>query len=118
MPARLPFLRRASARPAPPARRPQFGRPESVRPDACVTAVAIAEGTLVPLDMLRAGERGTVCEVAGDPPAVHRLAELGLGVGAVVTVLREGPPSLLGLGAQRFCFRPDAGTQVLVAVSA
>ena len=105
-------------RPAPQFGRPRFGQPLPPGADACPTAVALAEGTLIPLDMLRTGECGTVCEVAGDPPAVHRLAELGLGVGAVVKVLREGPPSLLALGAQRFCFRPDAGTQVLVALAA
>ena len=82
------------------------------------TAAAPADGTLIPLDLLRTGERGTVAEIVGDAPAVHRLAELGLSVGAAVRVLREGPPSLLALGAQRFCFRPDAGTTVLVAVTA
>ena len=82
------------------------------------TAAALADGTLIPLDMLRTGERGTVAEIVGDAPAVHRLEELGLSIGAAVRVLREGPPSLLALGAQRFCFRPDAGTTVLVALAA
>ncbi len=83
----------------------------------CPTAAALAAGTLIPLDLLRTGESGTVAEILGDPPAVHRLQELGLSIGAAVRVLREGPPSLLALGTQRFCFRPDVGTTVLVATA-
>ena len=84
----------------------------------CPTAVALAEGTLIPLDMLRTGEQGTVAEILGAPTAVQRLEELGLGIGAVVRVLREGPPSLLAAGAARFCFRPDGSATVMVALAA
>ena len=106
-------------RPTPPAPTvPAGGSYTHDWPSPCPTAAAWAAGTLVPLDMLRTGESGTVSEILGDPPAVHRLEELGLGIGAVVRVLREGPPSLLAAGAQRFCFRPDAGTTVLVALAA
>ena len=59
-----------------------------------------------------------MCEVLGAPHAVHRLEELGLGVGTVVRVLKQGPPSLLALGGQRLCFRPEAGTTVLVETAA
>ena len=83
----------------------------------CPTAKSLAEGTLIPLDLLRAGETGTVAEILGDDPAVHRLEELGLRIGAAVRVLRDGPPSLLALGSQRFCFRPDASATVLVALA-
>ncbi|QDT14061.1 FeoA family protein [Alienimonas californiensis] len=83
----------------------------------CPTAQALADGTLIPLDLLRTGESGTVAEILGDAPAVHRLEELGLRIGAAVSVLREGPPALLALGSQRFCFRPDSGTMVLVALA-
>ena len=110
----MPLRRRPPAEPAPVQ--------TSVGPQTwespCPTAAALAAGTLIPLDMLRTGDAGTVAEILGDPPAVHRLEELGLGIGAVVRVLRDGPPSLLAAGAQRFCFRPDAGTTVLVALSA
>ena len=80
-------------------------------------AAALAAGALIPLDLLRTGEGGTVAEILGDAPAVHRLEELGLRIGAAVRVLREGPPALLALGSQRFCFRPDGGTTVLVATA-
>ncbi|NNJ27511.1 FeoA family protein [Alienimonas chondri] len=91
--------------------------PASSHDDPCPTAAALAAGTLIPLDLLRTGESGTVAEILGDPPSVHRLEELGLRIGAAVRVLREGPPSLLALGTQRFCFRPDSGTTVLVATA-
>ncbi|MFH5805859.1 ferrous iron transport protein A [Alienimonas sp. DA493] len=83
----------------------------------CPTAKALAEGTLIPLDLLRTGEGGTVADILGDASAVHRLEELGLRIGAAVRVLREGPPALVALGSQRFCFRPDGGTTVLVATA-
>ena len=109
------MFRRRSPAPTPaPAVRPVH----DPCPTAAALAAALAAGELIPLDMLGPGQGGRVFEVLGAPHAVHRLEELGLGIGSAVRVLRQGPPSLLALGGQRLCFRPEPGITVLVDTAA
>ncbi len=47
----------------------------------------IAAGTpqvLLPIDYLKANQKASIVELNGDESQVHRLAELGLRIGAVV----------------------------------
>ncbi len=69
--------------------------------------------TLFPLECLRPGEWAEVCDIAGEPGWVGRLAELGLRVGTRVQMLRDGSPCLLRIGGGRLSLRSDV-LQVLV----
>ncbi len=69
---------------------------------------------LLPLDSLRPGQWAEVCDVAGDPHWVHRLAELGVCVGCRLQMLCGGSPCLIRIGEGRLSLRGDGATQVLV----
>lgn len=60
---------------------------------------------MIPLDMLRSGERAQVVEVTGDAAWVCRLAEMGLREGCHLTVLQPGSPCLLKVADCRLCLR-------------
>ena len=51
--------------------------------------------TLLPLDMLQAGEWADVADVAGEPGMVCRMAELGVRIGCRLRMLQGGCPCLL-----------------------
>ena len=70
--------------------------------------------TLLPLDMLRAGEWAHVEDVGGDPSWVCRMAELGLRSGCRVQMLQGGTPCLLQVGGCKLCLRGDTTSQILV----
>lgn len=72
---------------------------------------------VVPLEMLRTGEQGRVCEVDGSPDFVHRLQEMGLREGVTITMLRSGSPCILDINQHRLSFRADDLATVLVEVS-
>ena len=90
--------------------------PATLLPPAVAVPTAAAEffGTLVPLDLLCAGEAAVVADLDGPSAAVNRLQELGLRVGQRLRMLCPGPPHLLQLGDTRLCLRPDSGVFVLV----
>lgn len=69
---------------------------------------------LIPLDMLRPGERAEVVEVTGDAAWVCRLAEMGLQQGCQLTVLQPGTPCLLKVADCRLCLRGEETTQIMV----
>ena len=71
---------------------------------------------LVPLEGLRAGERGHIADLAGPPVAVNRLQEMGLRIGQSLTMVRPGPPHLVQLGELRLCLRPESDVIVLVGL--
>jgi ferrous iron transport protein A len=73
-------------------------------------------GLLVPLSVLRAGERGRVGEIFGTGDLVHRLREMGLYDGAQVQMIRPGSPCIIRLHGQRLGFRMDDLAHVLVNV--
>jgi ferrous iron transport protein A len=78
-------------------------------------AVAVAERTkLVPLSLLRAGEKGRIGGVYGDGALVHRLREMGLHDGAMVHMVRPGSPCIIRLKGQSLGFRMDDVAHVLV----
>jgi ferrous iron transport protein A len=70
--------------------------------------------TLLPLELLRAGQWADVAEVTGEPNWVNRLAELGLRSGSRLRLLRAGWPCLLQIGGCRLSLRGEQGTQILV----
>jgi ferrous iron transport protein A len=71
---------------------------------------------VLPLSLLRAGQRGTINGVLGPSDWVQRLREMGLRDGAEVRMVRQGSPCMIRLGSQTLCFRADESTRVLVAV--
>ncbi len=71
---------------------------------------------IVPLDMLQSSESGTVIEMIGLSEQVHRLQELGLGIGVLIRMIKRGEPSIVAINDQRLSLRLDPGTMVLVEV--
>ena len=71
----------------------------------------------LPLELLEAGEQGVVVDVGGRPELVVRLEEMGLHAGARVCMIRPGSPCILEVNNQRFSFRFDDSTVVLVEVA-
>lgn len=69
---------------------------------------------LIPLDMLKPGERAEVVEVTGDSAWVCRLAEMGLREGCQLTVLQPGATCLLKVADCRLCLRSGESAQILV----
>ena len=68
----------------------------------------------MPLSFLLAGEKAEVGQVLGQPELVHRLQELGLRHGSLVEMISPGCPCIIRFGGQKFCFRGDELTSVLV----
>ncbi len=69
---------------------------------------------LLPLELLRSGERAEVADVSGEPGWVARMAELGVRVGSPVRVLQAGSPCLMEVGGSRLSLRADLAMQILV----
>jgi ferrous iron transport protein A len=72
--------------------------------------------TIVPLELLQAGQQGRICELDGSPTLVHRLEEMGLREGARVQMVRPGSPCILALDHQRYSLRLDEAATVLVEI--
>ncbi len=72
---------------------------------------------VIPLEMLRSGEQGRICEVDGAVDFVHRLEEMGLREGVTVKMLRPGSPCILDVNQHRLSFRADDLATVLVEIS-
>lgn len=72
---------------------------------------------VVPLELLKSGEHGRVCDVDGRPEFVHRLEEMGLRPGVTVRMLRPGSPCILDLNHQRLSFRAEQAASVLVELA-
>lgn len=80
----------------------------------------IASGTpetVLPLDLLKSNEEASIVELCGDERLVHRLAEMGLRVGAMIRMVRPGAPCLLALDGKRLSLRLSEGLEVLVSVA-
>jgi ferrous iron transport protein A len=73
---------------------------------------------MIPLVLLRPGQRGVVGEVVGSGGVVHRLRELGLRSGVEVQMVRAGSPCIIRLGGQKLCVRSDEMSGVLVRAEA
>jgi Fe2+ transport system protein FeoA len=70
--------------------------------------------TLLPLELVQAGDWAEVEEVTGEPVWVSRMAEMGVRAGSRLQVVRQGKPCLLQVGGSRLSLRSDAGAQILV----
>jgi Fe2+ transport system protein FeoA len=79
-----------------------------------VARMSSAISQTLPLELLATGEQGTVIEVDGDPNLVIRLEEIGLHSGVVVRMIQPGSPCILEINHQRYSFRFDESTHVLV----
>jgi ferrous iron transport protein A len=71
----------------------------------------------LPLELLKSNEEASIVELCGNEPQVHRLAEMGLRVGATVRMVRPGSPCLLAIDGKRLSLRLGEGIEVLVALS-
>jgi len=74
----------------------------------------VSDPTLLPLELLNAGESADIAEVYGEPSWVSRLAELGLRAGCRLRVLQPGSPCLLEVGECRLSLRGECCMQILV----
>jgi ferrous iron transport protein A len=72
---------------------------------------------VVPLEMLRSGEQGRICDVNGSSDFVHRLQEMGLREGALVKMLQPGSPCIVDVNQQRLSFRTHDVATILVEVT-
>jgi ferrous iron transport protein A len=73
---------------------------------------------LMPMHMLRPGQRARIEGLFGTGDTIHRLRELGLRDGVLVEMIRPGSPCLLRLAGQTLAFRADELTSVLVRIDA
>lgn len=73
--------------------------------------------TILPIDQLKTDESASVVELVGEEREVHRLAEMGLGVGASIRMVRPGAPCLLAIDGKRLSIRLSSDVDVLVAAS-
>lgn len=71
----------------------------------------------LPLEMMAAGERGTVIDVAGQPELVGRLAEMGLHSGVHLCMVRPGSPCIVEINQQRYSVRFEDYATVLVDIA-
>ena len=71
--------------------------------------------TLLPIDLLQANEEASIVELLGDAKQIHRLAEMGLRIGAAIRMVRPGAPCLLAIDGKRLSVRLNGDVDVLVA---
>ncbi|MFQ3594132.1 MAG: FeoA family protein [Gemmataceae bacterium] len=70
---------------------------------------------LLPLELLRPGQRGEVCDIAGDPSWIARLAELGIRIGCRLRLVQCGSTCMFQCeGGTRLSLRGDENFQILV----
>ncbi len=79
--------------------------------------IAPNSNTVLPINYLQSNECGDVVQLVGDDCQVHRLAEMGLRVGAKIRMVRPGAPCLLALDGKRLSIRLNDNVDVLVATS-
>jgi ferrous iron transport protein A len=77
-------------------------------------SIALAAEELVPLNLLRAGQKALVEVVLGASDLVQRLKEMGLRDGEEVLMIQPGSPCLIRLGDRRLGLRADDLGGVLV----
>jgi Fe2+ transport system protein FeoA len=72
--------------------------------------------SLLPLDLMKAGESASIVELTGESSLVHRLQEMGLRSGAVIRMLSPGAPCVVALGGKRLSLRLNGSLDIFVAV--
>jgi len=90
-------------------------RPSELPPDPQFTEATIdrTAGTALPLNLLRAGDRGVIVGLQATGDAAHRLQEIGLCKGREIRVFRPGNPCIVHVGGSKLCLRADH-VQILV----
>jgi len=73
------------------------------------------EEDVLPLDLMQANEEASIVELIGNESQIHRLAEMGLRVGATIRMVRAGTPCLLALDGKRLSLRLSQDMEILVA---
>ncbi len=73
---------------------------------------------VLPLELLRANEVASIVELIGDESQIHRLAEMGLRIGASIRMINPGAPCLLAIDGKRLSLRLNENLDVLVTASA
>jgi ferrous iron transport protein A len=71
---------------------------------------------ILPIELLRKGERGVIHDLCGDETVVHRLSEMGLRPGVEFRMIRPGSPCIVYVGEHRLTVRLDPSLQILVDV--
>ena len=71
---------------------------------------------VVPLELLKVGEEGSVHCVDGCESLTHRLAEMGIREGAAIRMIRPGVPCLVAVNDHRMSLRIDGTASVFVEV--
>ena len=71
---------------------------------------------ILPIELLRQGERGVVHDLCGDETLVHRLSEMGLRPGAELCMVRPGSPCIVAVGEHRLTVRLDPSLPILIEV--
>lgn len=72
---------------------------------------------ILPLNTLRCNEKARVVDVFGDSGTLHRLDEMGVGVGTEIQMIRPGSPCIVAMAGKRLSLRLEAGTEILVEVA-
>lgn len=73
---------------------------------------------LIPLTLLRPGQRARVLQIVGFNELVHRLHEMGLRAGVEVEMIGVGSPCLVRLNGLKLGLRAEELSGVLVRVGA
>lgn len=71
---------------------------------------------ILPIELLRHGERGVIHELCGEETVVHRLSEMGLRPGVEFRMVRPGSPCIVCVGEHRLTLRLGPALQILVDV--
>lgn len=71
---------------------------------------------VVPLEFLKPGETGRICEIDGQHELVARLAEMGFRQGVPIRMVRSGSPCIVAIENQRMSFRGDDAAAILVEI--
>ena len=69
---------------------------------------------IIPLPLLRPGQRARVDQLMGLTDDVQRLEELGLRVGTAIEMVQPGMPCIVLVSGAKLCFRGCEATSVLV----
>ncbi len=73
---------------------------------------------LIPVGLLRSGQRAEIHTVTGRETHSRRLHELGFRQGVRVEIVRSGNPCIIRLDNSKFCFRDSEASSILVRAGA
>lgn len=92
-------------------------RPMPISMPPTPSAPTAAEAALAePLRRMRAGSRGRVSAVDGDPDIARRLIAYGVAPGAVIELLQRVPTFIVRVDATELAFAPEIADGIQVAL--